>query len=236
MNHPLFEKIPNANMAEACSQMFEIGDYKFATSASITEKYGETFPPVPTEILSVVACYLEETPDGVTARTQFAGLSSNMPEHSEISDIYERTIGLLQSQRPLIGSIVEGIPEFRGETGLMRWCMDTASKNGKKLMAAHMIGRVVSDGAMIDTTVYPTEIMEGIPLIIRNSMVKLSIELDKKASAAGYSFDEIENLREMLKPVLRNDSELANLSVVAVSGFLPEVDKFREVVKLRLSK
>jgi len=118
----------------------------------------------------------------------------------------------------------------------MKWCMDTASKNGKKLMAAHIIGRVVSDGAMIDTTVYPTEIMEGIPLIIRNSMVKLNIELDKKASAAGYSFDEIEKLREMLKPVLRNDSELANLSVVAVSGFLPEVDKFREVVKLRLSK
>ena len=235
MLHPAFEPVPDRTMAEACSQsLIEAGAFKFATPELTVEQYGPGFPPVPTEIVSVIATYLEDGSDGPVGRTRFASLSANMPTAGEIADLYDITVGGFQSHIPEIERTLRALPEFAGEEDVTSWCVATAQRAGKRLLAAHFVGRTVADDVLIDALVYPTEIMQNLPLIIRNAVVEINPLLSADAEALGIDPQRLSVLREGVKPLLRGDSSMANFSAVAVSRLLPEAPRFRAILESQL--
>jgi hypothetical protein len=222
-------------MAAACSQAFnEVGAYKFYTPVRhFTDQEEEGFPPVRTEILSVVASYLVDAPAGVFVHTQFATLSPNMPSSTEIADLYEVTVGNAQSRSSYLGLLALAVPEFGNEKAIKQWCVDTARRNRKRLIAAHFVGRTVRDNRLVDAMSYPTELKEELPLFVRDLTVALGPYLDSDAEVDGTGLDSQEK-KEIIKRVLRGDAVIPDLGAIAASSFLPSPGAFRTSLTTRL--
>lgn len=231
MAHEVFRNIPDPTMAEACSQIFTGGTYKFATEQVITDKYGDGFPPKPAELLTITASYIQEVPDGLSIRTQFASLSENLPTPTELAGMYADTVGGHQRILPLVEDIASNIPILRNRTGIREWCVRTAESNGNRLLAAHIVGRVASDGALIDTLAYPTVIMQQFPLLIRNLAVDLRAELQRAGKEPEVDQEILAQLLNTMKPLLSGSDATANFGTVAASSFLPESANFRVMMQ-----
>lgn len=229
--HPMFDKVPDKQMAEACNQIFvPDGGYKYASNREVIDRYGSerVFPPVPSEIVAITAAYVETDHTGSHVRRQLLGLQPDAASPAQLDSLYQKTVVVSQRMVPSLLQVTKMSPELGGRIDdVQRWCGRLAMRDGRKMLAAHVVARVVSDGLLIDTLAYPTVIQREFPLAAREAVVPY-LPLIRGLIAAGLMPDMIsESFNEAAGPLLHGDEAAGAYSLVAMSSFLPDRRKFK---------
>jgi hypothetical protein len=236
MIHPTFETIPDPQMAEACSDMLQSDAYAFATDIRVTGRYGaEGFPPVPAEFVTVTAAYAEHERKGFYAHTQLAVLQPAAASASQITRLYNLTVQSRHDLQPELIAVTSIVPELQGNIDrIQQWCGQLAVSEGRKLFAAHLTARVVSDGRLIDTLVYPKVIRTEFPLLLRDAMVPNLDQINRIIAAGLVPEVNPADFKEASQAMLRRDEIASAMAVLAVASFLPDIRMMRPALKDRL--
>ncbi len=224
MAHPIFSNVPDSTTAEAFSEVFSPG-YTYLFEGPRNTPHGAQFPLEPTYFSSIMAAYLRDDGQGLGIKRQFADLNPGSVDPEELAGLYERRIGKLQLAIPELLEAVAMMPALSGN-GLEHYYIEATQKENKKLLAAHLVGRVASTDKLVDALAYPKVISIELPLQMRDLAVSVfgigtgvRIQLEDKRLMDG---DE-----ERLGRLLRQEEVVKNIGAMAASSLLPSVSMFR---------
>lgn len=222
---PEFAALPNQAMAAAISEPFmQVGEYKFIHD----QLYGEPdFPPVPTTIMTILAAYLEDDRFGIPVRRKMAVLTDKIPDPRQASELYERRVGMLQQAEPRLKQLEYVAARLQGDVSIDLATVRTTYHSGRRLLAAHIIGRTLQDGVLIDALCYPALVKQQVPLLARDALVRLLPTIDELGPNRLEGVGSGKEVHDGLKALMQNDESISLLGAVAVCGFLPTPEQFR---------
>jgi hypothetical protein len=225
MIHPVFESIPDHEMAHACSEILVPGQYTFAQRPDLIERYGNSaFPQVPAaEFVAISAAYYEGDANrhGLNERQQFTTLVPNPPSGEAMAKEYTKTIDYFRD--PKLQPSTEEYFEF--------WADEQIRLSRKRLIAAHVIARSISDGSLIDAFVYPKQIMTDFPFVTREVAVDVMAHVKTTNSPQEFGYETLEDLKEALRPFLQADEEIRKIGAGIMSLHLPDPEVFASIWK-----
>jgi hypothetical protein len=234
--HPVFESVAELNyeFASACSEMFVPEDYTFVQPNDVyVEDDVAGFPPEPSEILTVVASYVEMNPDDTVKgmRTQYVCLDDDKTSSEVIGEIYESYIGFLQDGfENMQRGLLKAIPVLSQDSNAAnRYCMETTRKENKRLITAHLIGRTASKGELIQAITYPKSLDENIGFEVRNFAVTImpALQVIREELQDDLDKEEFEKTEEIFKSILRMDGRMRVIGTMAAASVLPKAKLFK---------
>jgi len=231
MIHEIYKDIPSLDMAEACSEILLTNNFKYVVAQEFEDKYrSDHFPPEPAHLTSVVAAYLEGDPKENRVRRQFATLHPDVkPE--EISADYRQQVGERQLFIPFLEKIVTIVPELNGTlTGTKMWCARKVGEQGGRLVAAHLTARVARNNDLIGALVIPKSVTTELPLIIRDTLVRVLPQITKYSEDNTIAQDELDTFLKAIGPHLRGEDLATCLAEIAFASILPETNVFIEAI------
>lgn len=235
MLHPSIKVIPNASMAEASNEIFD-RDFKFSSGHYISDKYGyNNFPPTPSYLTSITATYIEPmSRKEELIKQRFVCLNPDLASTSEIAELYETTVGSLQSLTDIFDIISRDPLIATGEKStfnLRPWYESKVINSNSRLIAAHITARTIEDHQLIDSIAVPQVIFDELPLLVRNTITsKLPIFEDVIENNL-ISQEDSAKLEIVLKDFLSNDPILQNLGAIAASSYLPDAKKMATTLR-----
>jgi hypothetical protein len=234
MPHPIFESLDDPLMADACSEVFTTGRHAVFSTGEVMRRLEnptsiqEFVKKGWMDLVSVQAVYLENHPSGGLRdvnKTEVIDTGIGLSAVPEIMDLYRDSVGKWQEHRQLLIVLGRYITEgaaLDGMDALQEWCVDTCVDNNIRLLAAHIVSRATSNGALIDAVVAPEAFTEDLPFIWRN----LTLEL--------LGIDEAS--REGLQPILRQEEPIKHIGTMAASTFLATAEVFEATLMMKLAK
>lgn len=235
MIHPIFDFMPDKNVAEICSEIFDVPKFTFATNERSCQRYeGDGYPPTPAYLGAMAITYLEETEPGLfNARSQFTSVDSTSISLPEVADMYEDYVGRLQSETGILNVIYFGENEAsKNDIDLTTWYVNKVAQKGGKLLSAYVISRAEVDGQLIDAVAIPRGVADDLPLMARDTVATLRPELEKMANSEKTDDQVKGHIREILKIFLINDPILKNISTIASASLLPDAKQLSDTLRL----
>lgn len=224
MIHPLFEGVADRKKAEIFSSFLYDNSHTFASGDADAPYDGDgAFPPEPAHFNSVVLAYIEDGALRVQRAETYPGLVSPPDEASS----YETMVGSYQSAVPEL----EAIMPVMGYPDISTYYLERVRERGDQVLAAYMIGKVASSGALIDALASPKSVSDHLPQLVRNMMVDLGAEAERTLPK-----ERATEVNEFLKGVgggiLRLGGSAKEIGPIAASRFLPEPSAYRAALGL----
>lgn len=204
---------------------------RYAASDTMVDRYGSrNFPPVPSEIITVTAAFLELDATGINIRQSAVALQPTVARDEHISALYTNTVGDFQASFPSLHELAEAAPELSDLQGMQRWCVRKLMHERHRTLGAHVTARVLEDGQFIDSMVYPRSIGEDLPLVIRDAVISQQPLIDKIIEMGLLSEEETQQFKDATRPLYQRQEAAADIAVVALSSFLPKPEEFRKIM------
>lgn len=177
MTHPAFAPLSlDMQLAKSCSEIFT-GDYHFIQGVA-SKEYGQgaellTNPDV--QLLLTHVSYMEESPTGgLRNPLKLAILKSELPPQARVADYYANSVGIAQAlgTKPPIVGVMQGIKQFDGWEDVSRWYGAEVARQGRSLLSAYFLGRVVcGEDKLVEMLAYPEHIRQSLRLLIRDMLI-----------------------------------------------------------------
>jgi hypothetical protein len=177
--HPYFESLPDRYAAAALSEAFQDGAYK-SSSPDQPPGTANVFPPEPASTVHIAAAFLDR--DGQTVRQVMPhGIfpPEFQPEDSVTIAAYDRDVESLRPiAKPLEScSALFGLERSHPRYGrLGQWCIEATQRAGKRLLGAHILTVSLDKQRYHSAFMYPVEIYEQFPLLMRNGASSLGTD------------------------------------------------------------
>jgi hypothetical protein len=210
MAHELFNIIPNASMAEACSEILEPNCFKFFYDPRLDSQHDEGgFPPAPSYFTSILATYIEK---GTPPRQPSQFFTWGRTDNARIAREYQKLVSPLQSAASRLKKYVAKC----SQTDLRAWHIDTVKKSGKRLLGAHITAQTVEGNRLISAIATPRVVYDNLPNLFQDSTTLLELYSELEGSSLpGEKID-----------ALRKDPSLRDIGAASVASLLPDAHKF----------
>jgi hypothetical protein len=212
MELPYCRFIPDPVLAEAFEDLF-LPDYTFRTFRPDKDVVSlalddSTFPPEPMEIANLVGAYLEDTPLGRIDRRKQAIFPEIDVNPDKIIELYSSQLSVLQEAAPAADNL------FAEHGGIKQFYLDILEQEGKKLISAHIVGRIETTQEVFGALAYPKAVYENIPVGVREAFAPILGKLAQPGKKAGD-----ENLSQEHEASAA-DTLAYDLGAVAAANFL----------------
>ena len=239
--HPIFESVAELDydLASACSELFIPEEYTFVQPSDVYTEDDAGFPPEPSELLTVVASYIEYDSRGLSQgiRSNYISIHEDPVPDAVVGDIYESYVGMLQdSFKTMQSGLLQGVPKLGEYPHSMRqFCLESTQKEDRRLVAAHLIGRTASKGALIQAIAYPRVLDDEIGLEIRDFAVSILPAMDTIRKELEESMDNeaFYQADEIFKSILRMDGRMRVIGTMAAASILPDAQIFRNGINFQ---
>ncbi len=204
------------------------------------EGYQWSFLSKDVDGLEVVECLPEEIDptyvlptyfvgDGkkLKVRQSLVGLERNIPTE-DLSKLYKAHIVDLKITAAALATIAEKYDPFGGK-GLAEYMAGLVQKEGKRVIAAHVVGRVLDSAGVVSAVVYPRVIAEEVPIRLRDIALRTLDLLDIYVPANDIHKDMARRTSIALKSLLTlSESSKHEVTASIMSLVLPNEDKFEK--------
>jgi hypothetical protein len=237
--HPVFKKIPDTDIAEVFSETLVPGGYKIIHQHDITftgePKFTsiEDFPPEPSYLTSMTAAYIDK--DKSIRRVSIHGLSGDeiQPNDKKVIEAYNNSVCELQELVESLESLTPfmNLPATHPKFGkLGQWAIDTTRKDGKRLIAAHLIFVNPDNNRIHHGMSIPTVIKESFPLIVRDAIEPIILRRDQ-FDLTSEEIIKLESKNDIFSAIMGNKANINFVSGIPPSAVMPPKQNFESALK-----
>jgi hypothetical protein len=207
--HSAFEVIPDKAVAEVFSEALT-SDYT---------AYGDGpaeagFPPEPAHIVSIFGAYL--TPSSSNNIARRIALLDPDSDRAMLAELYRHRVSGIIMTEPLLPSTLD--------SELHEKYKELVIANQRRLLVAHMVGKLARTGELMDALVYPKIIKEQMPLYLRQIALDISADLGLQGSLNQRQQNALRMFTTQA-PIVQE-----NIGVQATRGFLISPEHFKAAV------
>lgn len=237
--HPVFEKIPDRYISEVFSETLVLpGEYKILHDDidPIDEPEftpTEEFPPEPSYLTSMTAAYIDK--DKTIRRVSIHGLSGDeiQPNDKKVIEAYNNSVCELQELVESLESLTPfmNLPATHPKFGkLGQWAIDTTRKDGKRLIAAHLIFVNTDNNRIHHGMSIPTVIKESFPLIVRDAIEPIILRRDQ-FDLTSEEIIKLESKNDIFSAIMGNKANINFVSGIPPSAVMPPEQNFEAALK-----
>jgi hypothetical protein len=143
---------------------------------------------------------------------------------------------LQDSFKSMQSGLLVGIPKLSEYPHSIRqFCLESTQNENLSLVAAHLIGRTASKGALIQAIAYPKVLDDQIGLEIRDFAVSILPAMDSIREELEESMDNeaFYQADEIFKSILRMDGRMRVIGTMAAASVLTDAQIFRNGINFQ---
>ncbi len=238
--HPVFKYVPDRYISEVLSETLVLpGEYKIfhQPDISLTDEQefisSEDFPPEPSYLTSMTGAYIDKDGSSIR-RVSMHGISGDeiQPSDENVVEAYNNSVCVLQDLVKSLESIAPfmdlGVTHSKfGKLG--QWAIDATRKDGKRLIAAHLIFVNPESNRIHNGMSIPTALKETFPLMVRDVIEPLVLRREK----LDLTSEEIEKLRsndKLYSDIMGNREKIKLVSGIPPSAVMPSMSNYKSAL------